>query len=323
MAGEFDLIARYFDWPARGAGVALNVGDDAALLSLKAQHQLAVSVDTLVAGVHFPLDTPPADIAHKALAVNISDMAAMGAEPRWFTLALTLENDNPQWLAAFSTGLKEAATQYAVDLVGGDTTRGAQTITIQVMGEIEPEKALKRSSAQVGDVIFVTNTLGDGAAGLAVHHAMQEADWQASPGLSEAQAYCLSRLNRPTARVPESRVIRRFAHAAIDVSDGLLQDLSHILKASAVGATLNTDHLPLSEAVMSLYPKEQCLEFALTGGDDYELLFTVAREQCTAFQAEMISHGLRCQAIGAINEQSEKITDQQGRLLSASGFQHF
>ena len=323
MAGEFDLIARYFDWPARSDGVALSVGDDAALLSVKAHQQLAISVDTLVAGIHFPLDTHPSDIAHKALTVNVSDMAAMGAEPRWFTLALTLSEYNSEWLQAFSEGLKEAADRYKVDLIGGDTTRGSQTITIQIMGEVSPEKVLKRSAAKLGDVIFVTNTLGDGAAGLDVYNSIQGEASQQSGALNEWQQYCLSRLNRPTARVLESRVISEYAYACIDVSDGLLQDLSHILKASGVGAEINTASIQFSEALTSLYSHKQCLNFALAGGDDYELLFTVPSERSDVFQAAMFAQGLLCQSIGQITENAGKITDQNGHTLTASGFQHF
>lgn len=322
MAGEFDLIARYFNWPAQGEGVSLSVGDDAALLSVKAQHQLAISVDTLVSGVHFPVDTHPADIGHKALSVNVSDMAAMGAEPRWFTLALTLAEYDIAWLEGFSSGLKQAAEEYGVDLIGGDTTRGSQTITIQIMGEVAPEKALKRSAAKQGDVVFVTGTPGDAAAGLALVQggvASQQVD---DPQFSHIN-YCIQRLNRPTARVLESRVIRDYANACIDVSDGLLQDLSHILKASQCGASINTDGMPFSEALSSLHSREQCLQYALTGGDDYELLFTVPSEHAKAFQVEMSVQALNCQAIGLINQNAEQITDQHGQPLSASGFQHF
>ena len=335
MAGEFDLIAHYFDWPTQGDGVKLSVGDDAALLSVKAHHQLAVSIDTLVSDVHYPIDTHPSDIAHKALSVNVSDMAAMGAEPRWLTLALTLPEYNSAWLAEFSKGLKEAADLYGVDLIGGDTTRGSQTITIQIMGEVLPEKALKRSAAKQGDVIFITNTLGDAAAGLDIYQRSLSAEIDQSSAikknvavkqktvLNHAQQYCLSRLNRPTARVVESRIITEFAHACIDVSDGLLQDLSHILNASSVGAVINTDTIYFSDALSSLYNRAQCLDFALSGGDDYELLFTVPSDRCDDFQAAISSQSLFCQAIGFIDGQAGNITNQQGKVLTANGFQHF
>ena len=303
---------------------------------VKAHHQLAISVDTLVPGVHFPLDTHPSDVAQKALSVNVSDMAAMGAEPRCFTLALTLPEYNEEWLTAFSEGLKEAADLYGVDLIGGDTTRGSQTITIQIMGEVSPEHALKRSAAKQGDVIFVTNTLGDAAAGLDIYQRYLNVETaqsiktkegvfleQQQPALNDAQQFCLSRLNRPTARVVEGRVIAEFAHACIDVSDGLLQDLSHILKASGVGAVIDTNAIHFSGELSSLYTPTQCLDFALKGGDDYELLFTVPHERCDAFQLAMSNQGLVCQAIGLINEQTGNIANQHGEPLTASGFQHF
>ncbi|PWR00302.1 thiamine-phosphate kinase [Leucothrix pacifica] len=321
MAGEFDLIARYFNWPAQGEGVSLSVGDDAALLSVKAQHQLAISVDTLVSGVHFPVNTHPADIGHKALSVNVSDMAAMGAEPRWFTLALTLPEYNTAWLEGFSAGLKQAADDYGVDLIGGDTTRGSQTITVQIMGEVTPAAALKRSAAKLGDVIFVTGTLGDAAAGLAL--AQGDSSIYASGEKRAYHDYCIQRLNRPTARTVESRIIRQYAHACIDVSDGLLQDLMHVLKASQCGAVINTDDIPFSEALSSLHPPEQCLQYALTGGDDYELLFTVPDDQCDGFIKAMSEQQLSCQAIGYITDDAEQIINQYSHLLTATGFQHF
>jgi len=321
MAGEFDLIARYFNWSASGKGVELGVGDDAALVSLKPRHQLAVSVDTLVPGVHFPLDTHPADIAYKALTVNVSDMAAMGAEPRWFTLALTLSEYDNTWLEAFSQGLKQAAKQYSVDLIGGDTTRGPQTISIQIMGEVEQGKALTRAGAQAGDALFVTSSLGDAAAGLGIHQAT--ANLPVSE-LLNAQQYCLSRLNRPTARVLESRVIKQFATACIDVSDGLLQDLSHILNASGLGAVIDTDRMPISSRLSALYPYEQCLKYALTGGDDYELLFSIPAAAVDDFQSAMKTAQHACQQIGYVDSGLPAlIQDHTGQALASDGFQHF
>lgn len=324
MAGEFDLIARYFDWPALGEGVDLGVGDDAALLSVQAKHQLAISVDTLVSGVHFPVDTSPVDVGYKALTVNVSDMAAMGAEPQWFTLALTLPEYSPDWLSAFSSGLRLAAETYGVDLIGGDTTRGSLTMTIQIMGEVKPSNALQRSAAKIGDVIYISNTLGDAAAGLQVYHQHLAKGASAHQNeLTQAQKHCLMRLNRPAARVAESRIIRQFANACIDVSDGLLQDLSHILKASGVGATLSTDTIQYSAALNSLYTRPECLSFALSGGDDYELLFTVASEHCDDFERAMSDQAFSYQAVGLINEDTGIITNHQKELLTTKGFQHF
>ena len=316
MAGEFDLIARYFSWPARSDSVSLSVGDDAALLDITPDHQLTISVDTLVPGVHYPLDTAPFDIGHKALSVNVSDIAAMGGEPRWFTLALTLPTYDTHWLEGFSAGLRAAADDYGVDLIGGDTTRGSHTISIQIMGETPVGKALRRSAGQMGDILYTTATTGDAAAGLAIY-------LERLPELSAQQQYCLDRLNRPTARILESRIIRDYANACIDISDGLLQDLSHILKASDCGATINTDQLTFSSALKQIYSREQCLNFALCGGDDYELLFSVPQAKHRAFQQAMQQSGYTCQAIGKLTANRGKLRDQHGNPLTATGFQHF
>ena len=318
MAGEFDLIANYFNWPGETDSVQLGVGDDAAVLNIAVGHQLVVSVDTLVAGVHYPHDTSPIDIGYKSLIVNLSDIAAMGAEPRWFTLALTLPDYDSKWLAGFSSGLKQAASEYGVSLIGGDTTRGSQTISIQIIGEVATGQALTRSGAQAGDSLYITNTLGDAAAGLQIH--------QTSPNpraLSTVEAYCVKCLNRPAARVAESRVIRQYANACMDISDGLLQDLSHILQASKIGAVIDTSAIRLSPELTRLYGREEGLQFALSGGDDYELLFSVAQDRREAFQQEMQDEGLAFQLIGGCIGNTTGIRDQQGKLLGAQGFQHF
>ncbi len=321
MAGEFELIANYFNWPAEDKSVDTSVGDDGAVLNISPDHQLIISVDTLVAGVHYPLDTSPSDIGYKSLIVNLSDIAAMGAEPRWFTLALTLPNYHSNWLNGFSAGLKQAANEYGVSLIGGDTTRGAQTISIQMMGEAVIGKALKRSAALAGDGLYITNTLGDAAAGLQIHQINQSS----SPRkiLSDSEAYCVARLNRPTARVNESKIIRQYANACMDISDGLLQDLSHILQASQLGAVIDTSAIKLSSQLESLYNHEEGLKFALSGGDDYELLFSVAKDKQESFENEMQNEGLAFQLIGKLVDDTNDIFDQEGNVLNASGFQHF
>ena len=321
MAGEFELIANYFNWPAEDKSVDTSVGDDGAVLNISPDHQLIISVDTLVAGVHYPLDTSPSDIGYKSLIVNLSDIAAMGAEPRWFTLALTLPNYHSNWLNGFSAGLKQAANEYGVSLIGGDTTRGAQTISIQMMGEAVLGKALKRSAALAGDGLYITNTLGDAAAGLQIHQINQSSS---SPRrLSDSEAYCVARLNRPTARVNESKIIRQYANACMDISDGLLQDLSHILQASQLGAVIDTSAIKLSAQLESLYNHEEGLKFALSGGDDYELLFSVAKDKQESFENEMQNEGLAFQLIGKLVDDTNDIFDQEGNVLNASGFQHF
>jgi len=329
MSGEFDLIANYFNWPTDDRSVQLGVGDDAAVLTITPSHELVISVDTLVSGVHYPIDTSAYDIAYKALIVNLSDMAAMGAQPKWFTLALTLPTYDKAWLEGFSLGLKHAASEYKVSLIGGDTTRGASTISIQIMGEVAAATALKRSTAKVGDDLYITNTLGDAAAGLLIHQDAQTAN--TSKALSEAQAYCLARLNRPTARVAESQIIRQYATACMDISDGLLQDLSHILNASALSATVNLSSFALSKQLISLYPPEKALQLALSGGDDYELLFSAPKHLKKQLTKAMKKSDMAFQCIGELTNNTSdgtsrgvsEIKDEQGHSLSIDGFNHF
>ena len=317
MATEFDIIADYFSWPQQDQSVALSVGDDAALVRISENHELVISVDTLVSGIHYPPDTPAASIAYKALMVNLSDLAAMGAKPKWFTLALTLPEQNKDWLSDFSKALRAVSEEYNVALIGGDTTRGSETITIQMMGEAEKGQSLQRSRALSGDLLCLTHSTGDAGAGLAIY------DQHADNNFSEAQEYCLNRLMRPTARVKESKVIKNYANACIDVSDGLLQDLSHLLKASQLGAVINTDTFKLSSALDSLYPREEALKLALSSGDDYELLFTIPETSLGTLAVEMDANNYSFQVIGQLNSDINTIRDQAGSALNPMGFQHF
>jgi thiamine-monophosphate kinase len=265
---EFELIRRYFAelTPPR-ADVALGIGDDAALLAPPRGHEVVVTTDTLIAGRHFPDDTDPQAVGWKALAVNLSDLAAMGAEPRWFTLALTLRMADPEWLAGFAAGLGAMARETGVALVGGDTTQGALSITVTAMGTVPAGKAVRRSGAKAGDAICVTGTLGDAALALRL---LGE-----SGGRGEARSADLehlrARLNRPVPRVAAGAVLRDLAHAAIDLSDGLAGDLSHVLEASGVGAEIRANKLPMSPAFKNLSEPEERLELQVAGGDDYEL----------------------------------------------------
>jgi len=265
---EFELIRRYFAelTPPR-PDVALGIGDDAALLAPPRGHEVVVTTDTLIAGRHFPDDTDPQAVGWKALAVNLSDLAAMGAEPRWFTLALTLRMADPEWLAGFAAGLGAMAREAGVALVGGDTTQGALSITVTAMGTVPAGKAVRRSGAKAGDAICVTGTLGDAALALRL---LGE-----SGGRGEARSADLehlrARLNRPVPRVAAGAVLRDLAHAAIDLSDGLAGDLSHVLEASGVGAELRSNKLPMSPAFKNLSEPEERLELQVAGGDDYEL----------------------------------------------------
>lgn len=271
---EFEVITRYFSqtFPHR-TDVVLGIGDDAALCVAPAGMQLAIAIDTLVAGVHFPSTTAPKDIGYKALAVNLSDLAAMGAMPAWMTLALTcppMTSEN--WLADFSYGLRELAECYQVSLIGGDTTAGPLTITIQVTGLLPWQSALCRHGAKPGDGIYVTGTLGDAGLGLA---SIQQ---QLSLPIS-IQTIVESRLNRPIPRIQEGQTLRGIANSAIDISDGLAADLGHILAASQVGASIYLEQLPLSNALREYLPLEAAWQLALTAGDDYELCFTVPQHQ--------------------------------------------
>ncbi|MEW6764658.1 MAG: thiamine-phosphate kinase [Pseudomonadota bacterium] len=270
--GEFDLIKAYFQRSAQGPGVVLGVGDDCALLAPTPGQQLAVTTDTMVSGIHFLPDDDPRGLGHKLLAVNLSDLAAMGARPRWAFLSLTLPSVDEAWLAAFADGLYALAEAHEIILAGGDTTRGPLSFGVTAMGEVPPGQALRRAGAHPGDLVCVSGLPGEASAGLA-HRLGQHI-------LSERlAARALARLHRPEPRVALGLALRGLATSAIDISDGLAQDLGHVLAASGVGASLELARLPSSPLLAAL-PLEQAWRHQLAGGDDYELLFTVpAHEQ--------------------------------------------
>ena len=265
-ATEFSLIYRYFSDLGHGDAVDLSVGDDCAILRLQDGERLATSVDTMVAGVHFPEDSFPEDIGFRAVSAAVSDLAAMGARPLGMTVALTLPEAEDFWLHTFSQGLAAAVSRYRLPLVGGDTTRGPLTITVQVMGALPLGKALLRGGACAGDGIYVSGTLGDAAGAL----AFLRGEWQ--PGADHAE-YLLNRFNRPDARIDLGMQLLGSATAAIDVSDGLLADTGHIAAASGLKLCIESQRLPLSSALSSHPQPEQALRWALAGGDDYELCF--------------------------------------------------
>ncbi|HEB93983.1 MAG TPA: thiamine-phosphate kinase [Gammaproteobacteria bacterium] len=313
---EFDLIRRYFaDHGVRRDDVPLGIGDDAALLIPPPGQSLAVTVDTLHSGVHFAPDIPPTDLGYKALAVNLSDLAAMGAEPAWATLALSLPQADEAWLAAFAEGFFVLAECYNVQLVGGDTTRGPLSVTLQLQGFVPRQKALIRSGARPGDHVFVTGSLGDAGAGLAI----AQGRWGFAGPLAD---FLLTRLHRPTPRVGAGLALRGLATAAIDISDGLAQDLGHILTASGVGAVLNIDHLPLSDALLAS-GIDRPWRLAVSAGDDYELCFTVPADADLS-----VSGGLDCPVtrIGRITaEPGQRWQDAAGVPCEppAHGWDHF
>jgi thiamine-monophosphate kinase len=319
MMSEFDLIARYFTRPALTPAVSLAVGDDCALLQPRAGHELAISTDMLVEGRHFFQQADANALGHKSLAVNLSDLAAMGAQPLAFTLALALPSIDESWLSAFSNGLFALAEQHNIALIGGDTTKGPLTISITIFGEIPTGKALRRNQAQVGDDIWVSGTLGDARLALSALQAKLALDANA---LNQAAQH----LHRPTPRNALGLALRDIAHAAIDVSDGLLGDLQHVLKQSNVGATLQADDLPLGEILKSTQTHNVCHEFAMNGGDDYELCFTAPAAKREAVQHAAAMSNTVVTRIGQITAARElKIVNAAGVALaiSSNSYDHF
>lgn len=294
--GEFELIRHYFRQHSAEStpeSVLLGVGDDAALLQPPAGEALAVTVDTLVAGSHFPEDAPAEEIAQRALRVNLSDLAAMGAKPLWFTLALTLPEASDDWLREFSRGLFAVAEEYGCTLVGGDTTRGPLSITIQLMGSVPAGLALRRDGASAGDYVLVTHTLGDSAAGLAVLQNRLGKD----PG-DEVSTFLTDRYWRPTPRLEAATQLAGIASAALDISDGLVADLGHICEASDLGAEVFVEDLPLSPALQAATDQAQAREWALCGGDDYELCFTVPESRMGELGMLIASGALQASVVG-------------------------
>ncbi|MES2218709.1 MAG: thiamine-phosphate kinase [Pseudomonadota bacterium] len=268
---EFGVIQKFFTSPITRADVVLGSGDDCALVTVPAGKQLAITTDTLIKGIHFPDTTSPYDIGYKALAVSLSDLAAMGATPAWVTGALTVPIADDVWLAEFARGLFGLATEYHVQLIGGDLTHGpALSVTIQAIGLLPTGKALTRGGARAGDLIYVTGNLGD--AGLALRFLQQKIS--VAP---EFQQEILIRLNQPTPRIAAGENLLDIASSAIDISDGLAGDLQHILKKSGVGAKVFVDKLPLSKALCHSVTTDEAIALALTAGDDYELCFTIPK----------------------------------------------
>ncbi len=328
--GEFDLIERYFKAPARAMRsnetVALDIGDDCALLQTAAGMQLAISSDMLVEGRHFFVDVDPFTLGHKALAVNLSDLAACGAKPLAFTLALALPEADEAWLAPFSRGLLALASEHNCTLIGGDTTQGPLNICITVFGEVPKNMALLRSGAKAGDDIYVSGTLGDARLALEV----MLGNVMLPP---EAFAPAKARLETPIPRVALGMALRGIASSAIDVSDGLLGDLGHILKQSQVGATIDTSKaifLIATQATNTLstnqFSQKLWFKYVLSGGDDYELAFTAPISQRSAVQAAALASNTPVTRIGQIEaEPGLRLTDAQGQAVpnNYGSFDHF
>lgn len=315
---EFALIRRYFAaLTPPGEGVRLGVGDDCALLAPPPHETLAISTDTLIAGRHFPVDSAAGDVGWKALAVNLSDLAAMGARPWVFTLALSLPEADAVWLAAFARGLGDCARAHGIALVGGDTTRGALSITITVLGRLPDGAALRRDGARAGDLVCVTGTLGDAA--LALRR------WRAGQGADGDDARALrARLDRPAPRLAAGLALRGLAHAAIDLSDGLAGDLAHVCAASGLGAELEVDALPRSSAFARLVAPDEVRALQLAGGDDYELCVCLPPGNLAAARAAC--GALPLTVVGRIVEgASLRLHDAAGAIVevSAKAYRHF
>lgn len=330
MASEFNLIAQYFTRPTHHT--KLGVGDDAALILISPGMELAISADMLVAGTHFFHDADAYQVGWKSLAVNISDMAAMGANPKWATLAIALPEVNTAWLAEFSRGLFACADAFNVDLIGGDTTRGPLTISIQIMGEVPIGQAIKRSHANVGDEIWVSGHCGDAA--LALAHMQGKLTLSA-----DALTICAKALHMPQPRVALGLALRQIANSAIDISDGLLADLGHILERSNVGASLMLGHIPhsvyLADKLTGAVSDNQntanacdknVLNMLLAGGDDYELCFTAPAEKHAEINnlSEKLALPLSC--IGHITANTGLIVhgfNDEILDFKETGFDHF
>ncbi|MGA9369435.1 MAG: thiamine-phosphate kinase [Steroidobacteraceae bacterium] len=316
---EFDLIDRYFrGCGAQRADVRVGVGDDAAILECPAGAELVAAVDSLVDGVHFPHGSPPASVGHRALAVNLSDLAAMGAQPAWALLALTLPRADESWLSEFAAGMAALARAHEVALVGGDTTSGPLCITVQVLGHVQRSSALLRSGGRPGDVVFVSGTPGDAAAGLAIEQGSLAA-------AGEGAAYLRDRFLYPTPRLALGEGLRRYAGACIDVSDGLLGDASKLARASGCGVEISYRDLPVSAALLRAVGEERARELALTGGDDYELCFSVRPAHVARLLAELPPERWGYARIGTLRATpgADVLRDGAVMSLSHSGYDHF
>jgi len=316
---EFDIIKRYFtEQVVRRKDVVLGIGDDCALIQTSERNNIAVTTDTLVAGVHFPLATPARAIGHKSIAVSLSDLAAMGAEPTWVSLALTLPEVDEVWLSEFCAGIFELCEYYNVQLIGGDTTQGPLSITVTAQGLTPVDKHISRSGAKAGDWLYVTGDIGDAALAL-----------QALEGKVQVEQVfkdqILTKLDYPKPRVLAGQALREYATSAIDLSDGLIADLAHICKASSVGANIVLDDLPISTILNDTLGHENAVNLALSGGDDYELLFTVAEDNKVGMETTLANSGIKITCIGQLNG-SESITTTFNSVpvpISSAGFEHF
>ncbi len=317
---EFSIIENYFQGRSfQRRDVALGIGDDCAITDIPEGQSLAVTTDTLVNGIHFPESTPPILVAQKAVAVNLSDLAAMGAEPAWLSLSLSIPEHDEQWLHEFSLGIQQMSEYYSVQLIGGDTVKGPLSITITAHGFIPKDQALTRSRAKPGDLLYVSGSLGDAALGLDICKGLVHAH-------PSHKNFALDRLNNPSPRVLVGTMLRRIASSCIDVSDGMLSDLKHILYASQCGALVHVDKLPLSHAMTQTVSAEQAYQYALNGGDDYELLFTVPESLKGQLELALVNANVSATCIGQIAGLNEKLRltlDGEAYTTEINGYDHF
>ncbi len=323
--GEFELIDQFFrECGARRADVAVGIGDDAALLDCPQGSQLVAAIDTMVLGNHFLAHFPAESIGHRALAVNLSDMAAMGAKPAWALLALTLTKADPAWLEGFARGFSALARKHEVALVGGDTTSGPLCISVQLLGHAPRPAKMLRSGGKPGDIVFVSGTPGDSAGGLAFE--LGKFTVNAAAGVTEeVAAYLHQRFHFPTPRVELGLRLRDFASACIDVSDGLLGDAGKLARASGCGVSLAWEQLPASSQLVAVAGEARAREMVLTGGEDYELCFTVPPQNVERMRRELPASVWEYTAIGVLGEQPGALVTRGGTVMdfSHSGFDHF
>lgn len=321
MLSEFELIKNYFSNFPTDKTIIRGIGDDAAVIQIPTGKNLVQSCDTLVSGIHFPDPTTPFDIGYKALAVNLSDMAAMGAEPHSFLLALTIPEVDEIWLQEFRDGLLQLATQYKLPLIGGDTSKGTLTISITINGLVADGKSVGRNTAQAGDDIFVTGSIGDAALGLkSILEKIPDDDY----------SICVDRLNRPVPRVSTALSLQSIASSMIDVSDGLGSDLLHILENSNVAAKIWLNKLPLSAVMQRWIARGNDYSLCLEGGDDYELIFTAASNHRKAIEKAAKATACKISRIGEVTAVSQKgssliLVDMNDSeiVIDANGYQHF
>ena len=319
-ASEFELIKKYFqNLTDEDASVKCGIGDDAAIIQIPQDKEVVLSMDTLLEGTHFPVDTNPSDIGHKVLAVNLSDMAAMGAVPKWVLLSISLPESNEAWIKEFASGFFDLANQHSVSLIGGDMSKGPLSITLQIQGLVTTDTALKRDGAQKDDLIYVTGTLGDAGVGLGISQGKQSIG-------NEYKTFFIDSLNRPEVSIEAGLRLRELANSAIDISDGLIADLGHILDASHVGAEIEVKKIPLSVAMQQCMDEKTAWNYALTSGDDYKLCFTASAEQHELIIDEFKEINIPVHCVGKIkSEAGLKLKIPEGTNFEPTGksYEHF